>query len=245
MKIKTNVKAGFEPNKTGSNHNQAAVRSLQVKIDRSKREMIEENVRSLYGDAHIAPCPFTSAEISELDETGELLIYLPANLSVSQLCDKFGIKANINFDIEQMIRNVMVKENQWFIASANNTPELIYRSAQAAKRIYEDEGLHGMDVRRYLAFAGTFKQQFGSLPDQSYWSFLLSGSYDRSGVSIIGFDVHGILNHHGWMKNFKAKFTGSRYIVIAPRLEITRDTETISRAYRGRLGDVGQEADMD
>jgi hypothetical protein len=46
------------------------------------------------------------------------------------------------------------------------------------------------------------------------------------------------------MKNFKAKFVGSRYCVLAPRLEITDDTASLPRAYRGG-GRSGREADMD
>jgi hypothetical protein len=202
-------------------------------------------VQSLYGDIPISPCPFTQAELNELDSHNELLVYLPAKLSMSDLCIQFGIRANVNFENETMIRNTMVNENQWFITSAEKTPELMYQTAVSAKRIYEDEGLHGMDFRRYLAFAASFKYKFGQFPDQTYWTFLLSGSYDRSGISIIGFDSQNVLNHHGWMKNFKAKFLGSRYVVIAPRVEIVPTTEELPRARRGRRGTQGKEADME
>ena len=144
-----------------------------------------------------------------------------------------------------MIKNVMIQEDQWFITSASKTPELLYQSGVAAKRIYEDEGLHGMDLRRYLAFVATFKERFNELPDQTYWTFLLSGSYDRSGVSIVGVDVYSVLSHHGWMKDFKAKFVGSRYVVLPPRIEITSATQALPRAYRGRKDKAGREASMD
>ena len=121
---------------------------------------------------------------------------------------------------------------------------MMYRSAVAAKRAFEDDGLHGMDVRRWLAFAATYRLRFSKLPDQCYWTFLLSGSYDRSGVSIIGFDANGTVSHHGWMKDFKAKFVGSRYVVLPPRIEVTTETESLPRAYRG-AGRSGREADMD
>ncbi len=206
---------------------------------------ISDYIRSLYGDITISPCPFTEMELAELDLHNELLVYLPAKLSMSQLCTRFGIRANVNFENETMIKNVMVNEDQWFITSAQKTPELIYQTGLSAKRTYEDEGLHGMDLRRYLAFAATFKHKFGEFPDRTYWTFLLSGSYDRSGVSIVGFDSRGVLNHHGWMKNFKAKFLGSRYVVIAPRIELTPETETLPRARRGRRGTQGKEADME
>jgi hypothetical protein len=206
---------------------------------------ISSYVRSLYGDIPISPCPFTQTELNELDRYNELLVYLPANLSMSDLCTQLGIRANVNFENETMIRNTMVKEDLWFITSAQKTPELMYQTGVYSKRIYEDEGLHGMDFRRYLAFAATFKYKFGQFPDQTYWTFLLSGSYDRSGVSIVGFDSQDVLNHHGWMKNFKAKFLGSRYVVIAPRVEILPETEGLQRAVRGARGTQGKEADIE
>ncbi|HAJ62025.1 MAG TPA: hypothetical protein DCP31_24615 [Cyanobacteria bacterium UBA8543] len=203
------------------------------------------HVRSIYGDISIAPCPFTEKEMLELDSLNELLVYLPAKLSMSELCNRFGIKANVNFDNESLIRNTMTNEDQWFIVSGEKTPEMIYRTGLSAKRTYEDEGLHGMDLRRYLAFAATFKLKHDRFPDDTYWTFLLSGSYDRSGVSIVGFDAHGVLNHHGWMRNFKAKYLGSRYVVIPPRIEITPETEKLPRAYRGKRGTDGKEADAE
>lgn len=225
---------------------ESKIANLLSQVDKHQiQSEISNYVHSLYGDISISRCPFTDAEINELKNTSELLVYLPAKIPMSELCERFGIKANVNFETETMIKNCMVNEDQWFVTSADKTPELIYRSGVAAKRIYEDEGLHGMDFRRYLAFAATFKYQFGYYPDQTYWTFLLSGSYDRSGVSIIGFDSAGVLNHHGWMKNFKAKYLGSRYAVIAPRIEIVPETVELKRAYRGRRDGSFKEADMD
>ncbi|MEI2582539.1 hypothetical protein [Scytonema sp. PRP1] len=210
----------------------------------NQKQELASYVKSLYGDIAISECPFTEEEIGELSKTNELLIYLPAKLTMQQLCDRFGIKANVNFENETMIRNTMVSEDQWFIASNSKTPELINETGLFSKRVYEDEGLHGMDLRRYLAFAATFKYYFDEFPDQTYWCFLLSGSYDRSGVSVVGFDAKGVLSHHGWMKNFKAKYCGSRYIVIAPRIEILRSTKSLKRARRGNGSAEGKEASM-
>ncbi len=204
-----------------------------------------EVIRALYGNVDVTPCPFTAKERAELDERGEMLVYVPAGITPAEMCKRWGIRANIDFEHEKMIRTVMNSEDQWFVTSKAKTPELIYHSAQAAKRIYEDDGLHGMDLRRYLAFVATFRTRFDVLPDRLYWTFLHSGSYDRSGISLVGFDVHGVLNHHGWMKNFKAKFAGSRYVCIAPRIEVTLDTELLPRAYRASRGWQGQEAAMD
>jgi hypothetical protein len=206
---------------------------------------LERYVNAMYGNVEMAPCPFTEKEIAELESTGEVLVYVPRQLSASEMCRRWGIKANVDLENEKMIRSIMVAEDQWFVTSASKTPELIYQSGQAAQRIYEDQGLHGLDFRRYLAFSATFRLLHDDWPDKTYWCFLLSGSYDRSGVSVVGFDKHGVLSHHGWMKNFKAKFCGSRYAVIAPRIEITRDTADLPRARRGVKNRENREADMD
>lgn len=204
----------------------------------------EVYVRALYNGVEMAPCPFTASEIAELDQRNEILVYLPAGLRPGELCRMWQLESNVDFERDRLIKSVMVNESHWFITSASPTPEQIYRSALVAKRAYEDDGLHGLDVRRYLAFAASYRHKFGKLPDQLYWTFLLSGSYDRSGVSVMGFDAHGVLNHHGWMRNFRAKFAGSRYAVLAPRIEITPETQNLPRAYRG-AGRAGREADVD
>jgi hypothetical protein len=206
---------------------------------------LERYVNTMYGNVEMAPCPFTEKEIAELDGTGEVLVYLPKQLTPAELCRRWGIRANVDLENEKMIRSIMVAEDQWFITSASKTPEMIYQSGQAAQRVYEDQGLHGLDFRRYLAFCATYRLLHDDWPDKTYWCFLLSGSYDRSGVSVVGFDKHGVLSHHGWMKNFKAKFCGSRYAVIAPRIEITRDTADLPRARRGVKNRENREADMD
>ncbi|MEM9213190.1 MAG: hypothetical protein AAGD25_02490 [Cyanobacteria bacterium P01_F01_bin.150] len=200
---------------------------------------------TLYDDHEVAPCPFTTSEIEELKSTGEMLVYLPRKLQIKEMCDRWDIKTNFDPEQERMIRSVMVTEDQWFITSASPTPELLNQSAKRASRIYEDEGLYGLDIRRYIAFCAHYRFHYDCWPDQTYWTFLLSGSYDRSGVSIVGFDKHGVLSHHGWMRNFRAKFCGSRYIVIAPRIELTPETEHLSRARRHDNRLINQEASLD
>jgi hypothetical protein len=209
------------------------------------QEKLRHYVKAMYGEVEMAPCPFTDEEIAELESSEEFLVYLPKRITMAEMCERWGIRANVEFENEKMIRNIMVAEDQWFVCSAASTPELIYRSGQAAQRVYEDEGLHGMDLRRYLAFCATYKLNRDEWPDKTYWTFLLSGSYDRSGVSVVGFDKHDVLSHHGWMKNFKTKFSGSRYVVIAPRIEITRETAELPRARRGSNLRANREADLD
>lgn len=206
---------------------------------------LQTYVNKLYGDdIEMAPCPFTEREIAELDAREEMLVYVPKKITPTEMCKRWGIQSNTNFDVDRLVRTVMITEDQWFVTSAQPTPEFINKSALTARRTYEDEGLHGLDIRRYLAFAASYRLRYDTWPDRLYWTFLLSGAYDRSGISVVGFDAHGILNHHGWMRNFKSKFSGSRYAVIAPRIEITPHTEHLPRAYRGG-GREGREADLD
>lgn len=159
----------------------------------NREAYLNELVDGMFGDKRpdeIAPCPFTDTEIAELESSDELLVYVPAGLSARELCELFDIRANIDFDVEaNMIRTVMVSESHWFVTSAAKVPELIGSSGKYAKREYDDEGLHGLDLRRYLRFCAAFKARNGVFPDRTYWTFLLSGSYDRSGISIVGFDA--------------------------------------------------------
>lgn len=202
-----------------------------------------EVAHELYGCAP-ASCPFTLPELAEMERRGEMAVYVPAGISAAEMCRLWGITSNVDFEADRLIRYAMVDEDHWFVTAASTHPELLNLSAVAAKRQYEDDGLHGLDVRRYLAFVATYRAASDVVPDRAYWTFLHSGSYDRSGISIIGFDVHGVLSHHGWMKNFRAKFVGSRYAALAPRVEITRETAALPRAYR-RGGSDGHEAGME
>lgn len=64
--------------------------------------------RELYDSQETAPCPFTASEIEELESTGEMLVYLPRKLKVSEMCARWGIPTNFDPVRERMIRNVMV-----------------------------------------------------------------------------------------------------------------------------------------
>jgi len=218
------------------------IHHLEMHLIELNRSTLNQYVKDIYDLDSCSECPFTDEEIEALNGSQEMLVYLPANWTMKQLCEHFGIQSNVCFEYETLIFNVMTKEDQWFICSKKPYPELLYQNANKAKEIYEQEGLLGFDMRRYLAFCGTFNYINGFFPDNQYWTFLLSGKYDGSGISIVGFDKHGILNHHGWMKNFKAKFCGNRYVILAPRVEINDETEKISRGHRGDKGVNGLES---
>lgn len=195
---------------------------------------VKNYLKSIYGINYFIKInlPFTREEIKELNELNELLVYLPANISETELLNKLNLRCNINFNYEKNIKSISRHEEQWFIASANKIPEMLNVNAIRAKNIYDKKCLNGMDFRRYLAFLGSFYFKFGFLPDQGYWTFLLAGNYDRSGLSIIGFDRNGILSHQGWMKNFNSKFAGHRYVILPPRIEINDETVLLKRDYR-------------
>ena len=101
-------------------------------------------MKNVYQLTNYSDCPFTNNEIIELQSTNELLIYLPADWTMKQLCEHFKIESNINFDNEKLISNVMVKEDQWFIVSNSSHPEMLYEHATKARIVYDEEGLWGM-----------------------------------------------------------------------------------------------------
>jgi hypothetical protein len=211
-------------------------------------ENLEDMVYSIYGTTEIAvkPCPFTQAEIGELESTNEMLIYVPQEISEGQMIEAGKLVCGFNWDIDKnMIRSPMTDESHWLICSASPIPEMLGQSTQVISRVYEDEGLDGMDFRRYLAFVLTYHHLFNEYPDFRQWCLLVGGNYDRSGISLVGFDKYGHFGHHGWMKNFKAKMSGGRYVVFPPRKHITPETEQLQRARRGKRDKVGHDAGVD
>jgi hypothetical protein len=209
---------------------------------------LEDMVYGIYDSTDIAvkPCPFTQAEIDELEMTNEMLIYIPQEISEAQMIELGKFNTNFNWAVEQnMIKSPMTDESNWLICSASPIPEMMGHSTQNISRVYGEEGLDGMDFRRYLAFLLTYRHLTDEYPDFRQWSLLVGGHYDRSGISLVGFDRYGTFCHHGWMKNFKAKMAGGRYVVFAPRKHITRDTAKLARPRRGVRDKVGHEAGID
>ncbi len=211
-------------------------------------ENLEDMVYGVYGTTEIAikPCPFTQAEIDELEATSEMLIYVPQEISEGQMIETGKLVCGFNWDVDQgMINSPLTDESHWLVCSSSPIPEMLGQSTQAISRVYEDEGLDGMDFRRYLAFILTYKYLKGEYPDFRQWTLLVGGNYDRSGISLVGFDKFGHFGHHGWMKNFKAKMSGGRYVIFPPRKHITPETELIPRARRGVRDKSGHDAGVD
>jgi hypothetical protein len=211
-------------------------------------EHLEDMVYEIYGSRDIAvkPCPFTQAEIGELEMTNEMLIYVPQEISEAQMIELGKFNTNFNWAVEQnMIRSPMTDESNWLICSASPIPEMLGQSGQNISRVYDEEGLDGMDFRRYLAFLLAYRYLTDEYPDFRQWCLLIGGHYDRSGISLVGFDRYGNFGHHGWMKNFKAKMAGGRYVIFAPRKHITPETAKLARPRRGVRDKVGHEAGID
>lgn len=211
-------------------------------------EDLTEMVYAVYGTTEIdvKPCPFTPAEIAELEETNEMLFYVPQEISVGRMLEIGKWECGFNWEVDHgMIASPLTEESYWLVTSASPIPEMLGQSGQKIARVYEDEGLDGMDFRRYVAFLLTYQHLFDETPDFRQWTLLVAGHYDRSGISLVGFDKFGHFGHHGWMKNFKAKMSGGRYVAFSPRKHITPETETLRRCYRGEKSKVGHEADVD
>lgn len=209
---------------------------------------LEDMVHSIYGTTEIfvKPCPFTQDEIDELEATNEMLIYVPQEISEGHMIEAGKFVCGFNWEVDKgMIRSPMTDESHWLVCSASPIPEMMGQSTQTISRVYEDEGLDGMDFRRYLAFILTYHHLHNEYPDFRQWTLLVGGNYDRSGISLVGFDKYGHFGHHGWMKNFKAKMAGGRYVAFPPRKHITPETSQIPRARRGMRDKVGHDAGTD
>jgi hypothetical protein len=59
-------------------------------------ENLEDMVYGVYGTTEIAvkPCPFTQAEIDELESTNEMLIYVPQEISEAQMIETGKLNTN-------------------------------------------------------------------------------------------------------------------------------------------------------
>ncbi len=210
---------------------------------RHRMEVALEKNGQKFDPTEIKPCPFTDGEISELglerdaqdpSKPREMLVFLPKNLSPAELHGMWGLQSNINFDVDRLVGTTMKNLDQWFIIATCSVPEMIDAVcrdivAEYAHHTNGEQVVHGMDIRRYIAFLGYHLDLFGELPDRQYWNFLWGAPYDRSGILISGIDKYGVINSHGWMRNWRAKFAGSRCIVLPPREEINAATEHIQR----------------
>jgi hypothetical protein len=197
----------------------------QSKIESYEAKRIKEELERWYKELGIesitkrnfslSNCPFTIEEIEKAYKEGEIILCVPAGLTLKELGNLFHINSWALED--PLYAEGPYKEDFWFRTPMTYEPPYVNISAKEARRIFEDEGKLGFSLARYLVFASRVKYLTGKLPDQKWWTWLLAYKYDRSGFLIAGFDPEGKFSVHGWMPNFKAKFVGARYIKVPER----------------------------
>src|SRR5689334_11338393 len=104
-------------------------------------ENLEDMVYGVYGTTEITlkPCPFTPAEIDELEQTNEMLIYVAQEISEAEMIETGKLVTNFNWDVEQrMIASPMTDESHWLICSAAPIPEMLGQSTQTISRVYAE-----------------------------------------------------------------------------------------------------------
>jgi len=175
---------------------------------------------------------FTNKEIRELDERNEMLVRFPDissyHYTIEEVLRLYDIQTNVNVRHHSNIY-LWSNDDPWFIASKSNEPELLCKSAEEAISIYKDQGLHGMTLRSYVAFADAYRKRNGDYPDRNKQTFLLGETW-RCGVPVAGFD-RNILILDVWKDYFKAPDVGSRYVVLPPT-SIFQKKKSSKRAYR-------------
>lgn len=165
---------------------------------------------------HLDPCPYTEEEIVAADAEGEIILCVPRGVSRRQLGELVRLSSWALTD--PMVTDTMETEDFWMKASRSMTPPHLNTSAARARRIIEDEHRLGFSLERYLLFAARIRYLTGEYPDKRYWTWLLRGRYDRSGMLIAGFDPQGKFSVQAWMPSFQASFLGARSIHIPDRL---------------------------
>jgi hypothetical protein len=117
-----------------------------------------------------------------------------------------------------MVSDTRETEDFWLKTPKTAAPPHLNKSAAHVRRLFEDEGHLGFSLERYLVFAARIRYLTGEYPDRRYWTWLLRGRYDRSGMLIAGFDPQGKFSVQAWMPAFQASFLGARWIHIPDRL---------------------------
>jgi hypothetical protein len=156
----------------------------------------------------LAACPFSQEEIAACEAAGEMILCVPRGVSRTQLGELFRLSTWALSD--GMVSDTPETEDAWFRTSRSPSPPHINKSAVEVRRTFEDAGQLGFSLERYLVFAARFRHLTGKYPDFRYWTWLLRGRYDRSGMLIAGFDPLGRFSVHAWMPQFRASFLGAR-----------------------------------
>lgn len=179
------------------------------------------------------PCPFTAAEITSADQRGDLIICVPRGVTRAQLGMLVRLESWALAD--PLVSDTPETEDFWLQTPGASAPEHLGRSATDMRRALEDQRRLGFSLERYLVFAARYRSLHGRYPDLRYWTWLLRGRYDRSGMLIAGFDPLGRFSVHAWMPKFQASFLGCRWIEIPERLADAVGRESAQSRIRERL----------
>ncbi len=168
---------------------------------------------------HLDPCPFTEDEIAAAAAAGDIILGVPKGVSRRELGELFRLSSWALSD--PLISDTTESEDFWLKTSRSPSPPHLNKSAADVRRLFEDQRKLGFSLERYLVLAARTRYLTGAYPDYRYWTWLLRGRYDRSGMLIAGFDPQGVFSVHAWMPRFQASFLGARSIEIPDRLADT------------------------
>ncbi len=158
----------------------------------------------------LAPCPFPSEDVAAMQASDNIVLCVPRGLTRAQLGELFRLSSWALTDA--MVGDTPESEDFWFTTSRSPSPPYLNKTATEVRRTFEDENKLGFSLERYLVFAARYRFLTGKYPDFRYWTWLMRGRYDRSGMLIAGFDPLGRFSVHAWMPNFQASFLGARYL---------------------------------
>lgn len=186
---------------------------------------------------HLDPCPYTEDEILAADAAAEIILCVPRGVSRRQLGELVRLSSWALTD--PMVTDTMETEDFWLKTPRSMTPPHLNKSAAQVRRMLDDERRLGFSLERYLVFAARIQYLTGDYPDKRYWTWLLRGRYDRSGMLIAGFDPQGKFSVQAWMPSFQANFLGARSIHIPDRLAdaVERPVAQTSELARAAGGD--------
>lgn len=167
----------------------------------------------------LSPCPFSDEEIAGVDSSNEMILCVPRGVTRTQLGELFRLSSWALTDA--MVTETQETEDAWFKTPCAPTPGYLNRTAVEVRRAFEDENRLGFSLERYLVFVARFRHLTGRYPDFRYWTWLLRGRYDRSGMLIAGFDPLGRFSVHAWMPHFQASFLGARPLETARSVRVS------------------------
>lgn len=163
----------------------------------------------------VSKCPFSLSEQKWLIDQGFLILCLPKTLNVHDLAAALHLQSWADSDALVSVDDP--QEDDWFATPATLEPPYQDLSLRRSKQELAKNSYYGLSLRRYLLFLGRFHYLGGEYPDRRWWTWLPKTRYDQSGYLIAGLDLNDKLSVHGWMSNFSAKFTGTRYCILPKR----------------------------